>query len=131
GELPADHVVGGGHSDRPACVPPLSNLRHERQLGEKLNAEASRQGIPAARSEDLLSLAALRTNVVAHVLYDSQQRYLQLAEHPDAPLDVSKRDFLRRCDDRRPRKWHLLRERERGVSRARRHVDDQIVLLAP
>ena len=48
------------------------------------------------------------------------------------PLRASmQRDVLRRGDDHRAGHRHLLRERELDVAGARRHVDDQVVEVAP
>ena len=54
-----------------------------------------------------------------------------LLEHLEPLARVEQRDVLRRRDDDGAAHRHALRERELDVAGARRHVDDQVVELAP
>ena len=60
-----------------------------------------------------------------------KQRDMNLAEHGDGLHRVEQGHVLRRADDDRPGERQQLRQRERDVAGARRHVDDQIVERAP
>jgi hypothetical protein len=85
----------------------------------------------AALAEDVLGVAALRADVDRHVLDDAHDRHADLLEHLEALARVDQRDVLRRRHDDGAGDRHLLRERELDVAGAGRHVDDQVVELAP
>jgi len=79
----------------------------------------------------MLDMAAVRAHVHGHVLDDAQNRHADLFEHLQPLSRVEQRDVLRRGDDHRAGQRHTLAERECDVTGARRHVDDQVVELAP
>ena len=85
----------------------------------------------AAVAEDVLGVAAVRADVDAHVLDDADDRHADLLEHLEALARVDQRDVLRRGDDHGAGDRHLLRQRQLDVAGARRHVDDQVVEIAP
>ena len=76
-------------------------------------------------------MAAVRADVHAHVLDDSEHGHVDLLEHLEALAGVGQRDVLRRRDDHGARDRHALRERELDVAGAGRHVDDEVVEVAP
>ena len=73
----------------------------------------------------------LRADVRAHVLDDAEDRHADLLEHLEALARVEQRDVLRRRDDHRAGDRHALRQRQLDVAGAGRHVDDQVVEVAP
>ena len=58
-------------------------------------------------------------------------RDVHFAEHRDGFYGVEQRDVLRRADDDRAGERQDLREREGDVAGAGRHVDDQVIEVAP
>ena len=57
--------------------------------------------------------------------------HADLLEHLEALARIDQRDVLRRGHDHRAGHRHLLRERQLDVAGAGRHVDDEVVDLAP
>ena len=82
-------------------------------------------------AEDVVPLAALRTDEKAHVLNDSENGNVRSAEHIQSLARIDQRQVLRRRYDNGPRQWDLLRHGELHVARARRHVDHQDIQVAP
>src|SRR5690606_2141837 len=103
----------------------------ERQLAEQLHAVLLGHAPSAARAEDMLFVAALRTDVSAHVLHDAEHRHFDLLEHAQALARIEQRDVLRGRDDHGAAQGHALRKRELRVAGTGRHVDDQIIEIAP
>ena len=66
-----------------------------------------------------------------HVLDDADDGNAHFLEHLEPLARIDQRDVLRRRDDHRAGHRHFLRERQLDVSGAWRHVDDEIVQLAP
>ena len=73
----------------------------------------------------------LRADVRAHVLDDAEHRHFDLLEHAQTLARIEQRDVLRRRHDHGAADRHSLRQRELDIARAGRHVDDQVVELAP
>src|SRR5690606_35993227 len=126
-----ERAVGVGDHGRTTAVGLLADADVERQLGEQIHAVLLGHLTAAARTEDVLLMAATRAHVSAHVLDDPQHRHFHLLEHPKALTRVQQRDVLRRGDDHCTAHRHALRERELRVAGARRHVHDHIVQLPP
>ncbi len=103
----------------------------ERQRAEQRHAVLRAQRLAAVLAEDVLLVPAIRADVQAHVLHDAEHRHADLLEHLETLARVGERDVLRRRDDHRAAHRHPLRESELDVARAGRHVDDQIVEVAP
>ena len=76
-------------------------------------------------------MAATAANVQAHVLDDAEHGDVHLLEHLEPFAGIRERDVLRRRDDDGAADGHALRERELDVARAGRHVDDEVVEIAP
>ena len=76
-------------------------------------------------------MAAVAAHVHAHVLDDAEHGHVDLLEHLEALAGVGERDVLRRGDDDGARDRHALRERELDVAGAGRHVDHEVVEIAP
>jgi hypothetical protein len=79
----------------------------------------------------MLFMAALGTDVRAHVFDYTQHRHLDLLKHLESLARVEQRDVLRRGHDHRTTDRHLLRQRELDVTGARRQVDDQVIEIFP
>ena len=90
-----------------------------------------REALAAAAPEDLGRLAAVRADERAHVLDDADDRHVHPVEHRQRLLDVEQRDVLRRRHEDRAADRDGLGERQLGVGRAGRLVDDEVVELAP
>ena len=103
----------------------------ERQRAEQRHAVLLAQVAPAVLAEDSLLVTAVAADVQAHVLDDAEHRHVHLLEHLEPFAGIRERDVLRRGDDDRAADGHALRERELNVARAGRHVDDEIVEIAP
>jgi hypothetical protein len=79
----------------------------------------------------VLLVTALGADVDAHVLDDAEDGDIHLLEHLQALARVDQRDVLWRGDDHGAGHRHLLRQRQLDVAGARRHVDDQVIEIAP
>src|SRR6185503_5740094 len=87
--------------------------------------------VSAALAEDVLLEAAAAADVQAHVLDDAEHGHVHLLEHLETLARVGERDVLRRRHDHDAAHGHALRERELDVAGAWRHVDDQVIEVAP
>src|SRR5215472_4226824 len=133
-----DLQVGLGHGglrlardDGPAGVAAEGDLRVERDLPEEGDVQLLGRPATAPVLEDLLAVAALRAEVVRHVLDDPEDRHVDLLKHREALAGVDQRDVLGRRDDDGAGEPDLLGQRQLSVARAGRQVDDQLVELAP
>ena len=109
----------------------LADPAVERQRAEQRHTVLAAQALAAALAEDRLLVTAVRANVQAHVLDDPEHRDVDLLKHLESLAGVGQGDVLRRRDDHGAAHGHALRERELNITRARRHVDDEIVELTP
>ena len=76
-------------------------------------------------------MTAVGTNVHCHVFHHAQYRDVHLVEHLDALARIQQGQVLGRGDDHRTRHRDLLRQGQLDVTGARRHVDHQVVEIAP
>ena len=60
---------------------------------------AVRQGFTAAFAKDMLLVAAVRADVGAHILDDTQHRYFDFLKHLQAPAGIQQGDVLGRGHD--------------------------------
>ena len=79
----------------------------------------------------MLDMATLAANMHRHVFNNAQNWHADFFKHLDALARIQQRNVLWRGDNHRPRQRHALAKRELNVTRAGRHVDDQIVEVAP
>ncbi len=77
----------------------------------------------------MLFVAAIRTDVSAHVLHDTQHRYLYLLEHLQTFAGIEQGDILGSGNNDCTGDRHLLCQSQLGVTRARRQIDHQIIKL--
>ncbi len=82
-------------------------------------------------AEDLVPVPAAGADVPAHVLDQSKRCDVQLPEHLQRFHGDVRGHVLRSADDGDTGQRNGLRQRQRGVARARRQVDDEVVELAP
>ena len=113
------------------CIGLLADSPVERQRAEQRHAVLLAQVAAAVLAENVLLVTAAAANVQAHVLDDAEHGHVHLLEHLEPLARVRERDVLRRRDDDGAAHGHALRERELNVTRARRHVDDEVVEVAP
>ena len=125
------HVAGGvDQHERPAGVAARGQVRDDGHLEQVRDAVVVAYPLTAALAEGLVSLPVVAVEV-AHVLDDGDARNAQLAEHAHALLHVDERQFLRRGDHDGGGDGQHLADGELHVARARGHVDDQVVQVAP
>ena len=113
--------LGIGRDERSAEVALLAQPRVERDLAEERHAELLRERRSAAAPED----------VARHVLDRTDQAHVRLLRHDRRTRCDLLRSGLRSRHDDDLRARQQLAERDRDVARARRHVDDEQVELAP
>ena len=109
----------------------LADTDIERQLAQHIDAVLLRHALSASGAENVLFMAAVRADVRAHVLDDAEDGHFHLLEHAQALACIEQCDVLWGRDDHGPTHRHTLRQRELRIARARRHVHDQIVEIAP
>ena len=85
----------------------------------------------ASALEDVFLVAALGAGVMGHVLDEAEGGDVHLPEHVEAFARVDEGDVLGRGDDDGAGQRDPLGERELHVSRPRRQVHQEEVLLAP
>src|SRR5439155_9121062 len=85
----------------------------------------------ATAAENVVALATFLADEAAHVLDDAENGDVDGAEHGDGADGVEQRDLLRGADDDGAGDGQDLREGERDVAGAGRHVDDEIIEIAP
>ena len=124
-------ALGRREQQRMPVVGALAQRRLERHLAEQRDAELLGEAGAAALAEGRGVLAAAGARVARHVLDDADERLADLLHHRGRALGDALRGGLRRRDDDRLGARHQLPEREPDVARARRHVDDEVVELAP
>ena len=93
-----------------------------------LNRSAARSAPPRKRCQ---LFAAAVADEIAHVLDDADDRNHDLVEHRLGPDDVGESDVLRRGDKERGADFELLGEGDLNVAGSWRHIDDEIIELAP
>mmetsp|Transcript_19753 Transcript_19753/g.54381 ORF Transcript_19753/g.54381 Transcript_19753/m.54381 type:complete len:332 (-) Transcript_19753:445-1440(-) len=123
--------AGGVRHERDAGVTAPRDEGVEGQLEDVVDAEGLRDVPPRGRSPEGVLPLPVGQRQVAHVLHDGHGWHGQLAEHGDAALHVDGAQLLRSGDDDRRRDLTDLRDREVYVPGARRHVQHQVVELAP
>src|SRR5450830_780984 len=120
-----------GHHGRLAGVSVLADRHGQWQCAEEVNVEVLAHFFAAAVTEDFFRMAAVSADVHAHVFHDAQDRDADFLEHLQAFARVQQRDVLWRGDDDRAGDRHFLRQRQLNVAGARRHIDNQVVQIAP
>src|SRR5262245_21258459 len=71
----------------------------DRHFAKKRHVEFRRPLLRTARAEDVVSLAAIRADEVAHVLDHAEHRNMNLAEHRDSLHGIEQRNILRSTHD--------------------------------
>jgi multidrug efflux pump subunit AcrA (membrane-fusion protein) len=126
-----DLAVGvGHHGGRPLSA--CSRIDSvQRQRAQVVDTVLGRHALAAVGAEDVLGMAA----VGAARAPPCSRRCRGSARRPSrtssALARVEQRDVLRRGDDHRAGQRHALAQRELDVAGARRHVDEQVVQVAP
>jgi hypothetical protein len=82
-------------------------------------------------AEDSFLMPAMAADVQAHVLDDPEHGHVNLLEHLEPFARIGQRDVLRRRDDDRSADGNALSERQLDIAGSGRHVDDQVVEIAP
>ena len=119
-----------GRSRRGGCragSPPPVLPKSERNRTSLSSGISPRNGTPmraasslrAAMAEDLVALAALGADEIAHVLHDADHRHIHLAEHVEPFAGIDQGQVLRGGHDHRARQRRLLGQRQLHVARAR------------
>ncbi len=79
----------------------------------------------------MFGVTALAADMHRHVLDDTQDRHIDLAEHFDPLLGIQQGYVLGRGDNHRTRHCRLLRQGQLDIAGSRRHVDHQKIQLTP
>src|SRR5262249_12403560 len=120
-------AVGCADNDRYADVARLPNAERDRDLSEQGRVESSRQAFAPARAENIMPLRTIGANEVAHILDDTEDRYLDLLKHVKRLSDIGHCDFLRRSHQYRALHRYQLSQAQLRISGARRHIYYQII----
>ena len=110
--------------------PPSRSVGHERDLREQRHAELVGELLATAGAEELVARAVV-AGEPRHVLDHADHVEVDLLRHRRRALRDALRRGLRRGDDDHLGAREELRDRQRDVAGARRHVDDEVVELAP
>src|SRR5690606_11187367 len=100
-------------------------------LTEEGDMHVLRQTTAATLAEDVDPLTTAGAGEAAHVLDHTEDRRLDPLEHADPATDVAGCDLLRRGHHDRTIQVDCLHQRELGITGPRRHVDDEVIELAP
>jgi hypothetical protein len=95
------------------------------------NVQLLGEPLAPAMAEDVRFVVAVGAGVIAHVLDQTHRRDIQLLVHTHRAEAVGEWHLLRRGHDNRADHWNRLAQAERNVTRARRHVDDQVIEIPP
>src|SRR4029077_2200693 len=87
--------------------------------------------LAAAATEDICALPAVRTSEGAHVLNDAEDGDMHGLEHSQTTAGDLQAYVLRRRHDDRTRQRVVLRQRQLGVARPGREVENQVVQRSP
>src|ERR1700680_3803971 len=127
----ADRARWCGSHDRPAVAIRAADARIERDRPQERQLIASGKVASAAGSEDVGALVAVRADEATHVLDDTEDGDVELAEHFDTTTHVGEGNILGCRADHRSRHRHALGQAQLHISRAWGQVDDEIVELTP
>ena len=126
-----DRAVRLGDYRRFAAIGLFADRHRQWQRRQQLDAVLAGQFHTAALAEQMLGMSAIGADVHGHVFHDTQHRNVDLAEHLDAFACIEQRQVLRCSDDDGTGHRDLLREGQLDITGAWRHVDDQIIQVAP
>src|SRR4051812_1397654 len=112
--------IGRGDHARFAAIGFFADLRVERQLAEQLHVVLLGHALAAASTEDVLDVAAVRTDVQAHVLDDAEHGHRDLLEHLETLARIGQGDVLRRGHNDRAGDRYTLSQGELNVPRTGR-----------
>ena len=79
----------------------------------------------------MFGMATLAAHVHGHVLKDAENGHIHLAKHLDALAGIQQGNILGRGDDHRTGDRGFLRQGKLYITGTGRHVDHQIIQLAP
>ena len=90
-----------------------------------------RETVGTARAEDLMLRAAVRADVIRHVLHETDDVFLHHRGHVDRLFHDHADELLRARHDDHAVHRQRLEHRQRHVARSGRHIDEHIVHIAP
>lgn len=122
---------GRGESDGVAFVSAFADSEFDRDLGEEGDAEAFGFMFAAAFAKDVVDVAVVGANEVAHVFNEADDGDVDLGEHGGGFPCVDEGDFLRGGNDDGAIKRYGLHDGELDVTGAWRKVQDEVVQLIP
>ena len=103
----------------------------QRQRGQQLHPVLVGQLHTTALTEQMLGMSAVGADVHGHVFHHAEHRNVHFAEHFHALARVEQGQVLWRGDDHRTGHRDFLRQGQLDVTGAWRHVDDQVIQIAP
>ena len=95
------------------------------------NVETLRGPLRSAAGKNLMVFSTAVADEVAHILDNADDRNHHFVEHRLGSNDIRERNVLRGRDQKRPADLELLGECNLYVARAWRHIDYQVIQLAP
>ncbi len=90
-----------------------------------------RAGVCAAVTENIVALAAIGTEKVAHVFHDTEHGNIYFAEHGDRFDGIEQSNILRCAHDDSAGERQQLRQCQGNVAGAGWHINNQVIKLTP
>ena len=128
----AGGVVGGrGEGDGAAFVAAFADGEFDGDLGEEGDAEAFGFMLAAAFAEDVVDVAVVRADEVAHVFDEADDGDVHFGEHGSGFAGVDEGDLLRGGDDDGAVEGDGLDNGELDIAGAGGEVEDEVVEVVP
>ena len=124
-------AIGIGHHSGFAIVSLQTNLHVQGQGTQVVHLVVLGHFLAAISAKDVLNMTAVCTDVNRHVFDNAQNRHAYFFKHLDALFGIQQSDVLGCGHNHGACHGHALAECELNVTRARRHVDDQIIQVFP
>nr|DAW15492.1 MAG TPA: hypothetical protein [Caudoviricetes sp.] len=117
-----------------SAVARRADVGHKRNLRQQGHTGLFGQARAAVVAENIITFVGMGSRgEPRHILDNAENRHVDLVagEHRYPLAGVGESDFLRGGDNDRAGDTEGLHERQMDVARARRHIDEEIVELAP
>ncbi len=117
-----------------ACIGTVAYVCHKRYLCQQLDSSLLGKPAVATLSEYEILFPRMRSGrEPSHILNQPENGHVHLVagEHGDAFSGIGKSHFLRRGYDHHSGYCKGLHESQMYVARSRRHIDEEIVKVAP
>lgn len=122
---------GRGEGDGAAFIATFTNGEFDRNLGEEGDTEAFRFMLAAAFAENVVDVAIVRADEVAHVFNEAQNGDVDFGEHGSGLAGIDEGNFLRGGDDDGAVERDGLNNGELDIAGAGREIEDEVVEVIP